>query len=517
MDRVFAAGGVVGRLMADMDWSATALGPVREWCPTLRTAVSICLESRFALEVLWGKDFSQVYNDALITHIGQKHPCLGVPFREAFPELEDDYVPMLDRVLAGNGATWSKDCLLLLNRHGFLEECYFTFSFGPIRRHPGADVVGVLTATQETTRQVLGTRRLSCLRDLASTTASRRSPGEAFAEAAQVLGRYPADIPYCLIAVPDPGTPRAMTVAASSGLAPASQAVDHPGGLDLGAVPELMDPLATGRTAVVSQVLERLSLRRTSAAPPSESAIVIPLMEGGGAPQLGLLVTGISDRLPVDDDYRTFLTLAATQITAATTIARAAELERTMASDARHRALHDALTELPNRAAIFERLGQLITESRHERAPVGFLFIDLDGFKSVNDTLGHQAGDDLLREVAALLRRVVRPDDTVARLAGDEFAVLCRNVTSSAAVEAIADRIITGVAALRSSGRQGITVTASIGIATTGPMASNADELVRAADTAMYSAKRHGRGRWQHYDDSMSINLARPRITPEPR
>ncbi|MBL7497652.1 GGDEF domain-containing protein [Frankia sp. CNm7] len=513
MDRVFAAGGAVGRLMASMDWSATALGPVRDWCPTLRTAVSICLESRFALEVLWGRDFLQVYNDALVTHIGRKHPCLGVPFRETFPELEDDYIPMLNQVLAGRGATWSKDWLLLLDRHGFLEESYFTFSFGPIRRHPGAEVVGVLTATQETTRQVLGTRRLSCLRDLASATVGSRTPGETFTRAVEVLGRYAADIPYCLIAVAAPETPRRLVPVASSGLAVAPSAADHPGGLDpAAAVPELVDALVTDRTRTVGQILERLSLHRTAGTPPSGSAIVIPLSEGGDAPPLGLLLAGISDRLPMDDDYRTFLALAATQITAVTTAARAAEAERAMAADARRRALCDPLTGLPNRVALFERLDQMITDSQCDQQGVAFLFIDLDGFKRVNDTFGHQTGDDLLREVARLLRRVVRPDDTVARLAGDEFAVLCQNLTSSAAVEAVADRIISRVAALRINGDEGAAVTASIGIALTGPMISNADELVCAADTAMYSAKRGGRGRWRHFDRSMPIRLARPRL-----
>jgi diguanylate cyclase (GGDEF)-like protein len=411
----------------------------------------------------------------------------------------------------------------MARRYGYLEECYFSFSYSPIRQIPGGMVVGILTASRETTRQVLGTRRLSCLRELASATAGRHTPGEVFTHAVDVLGRYPADVPYCLIMSSDPDAPQSLLPAASSGLAAAPQTTSGPaaGGLDVGgpavggldaAVPELADSLDSGEIRIVDRLLERLGSHRTNATPPSTSAAAVPLTEGGDMPTIGLLVAGLSDHLPVDDDYRTFISLAATQITAAAATARAVEMERVMAADARRRALHDGLTGLPNRAALFEQLQQTIAESeRARRQHVGFLFVDLDGFKSVNDTLGHHAGDELLREVAERLRQAVRPNDTVARISGDEFAVLCQNITSRKALETIAGRVINSVAIVRTTSTETIKVTASVGIAMTGPDISNPDDLVRAADTAMYAAKRRGRHCWQHFDASTPIHQPRPR------
>nr|WP_243407638.1 GGDEF domain-containing protein [Frankia canadensis] len=498
--------------MAGIDWSATPLGPVRAWTSTLRTAVSICLESRYPLEILWGPEFIEIHNDALISHIGDKHPgCLGRPFRDVFPEIQDSFVPMLDQVLSGKGATYREDLLVHLRRHGYLEECFFTFSYGPIRQHPGGEVVGVWTASMETTRQVLGTRRMSCLRELADATVGRPSRDDVFTNAARVLERHTSDIPYCVIlaseerAAAGAGAAPVLLPAAAAGVAEEQgRSGGCLSGIDAeGLVPELGDSAATGRTRITRHVLERLGLHRAFAEPPSTSAMVVPLTKSETSRPTGLFVAGMSDRLPVTDDYRAFVSLAAAQIAAAAMAAHALEMERTMAAEARRRALHDGLTGLPNRAALFERLPTTLKESEREHRPVGFLFIDLDGFKAVNDTLGHQAGDDLLREVAARLRRAVRPSDIVVRLAGDEFAVLCENITSNPAIEAIADRIIDNLAIPSGTGAECVTVTASVGIATTGPGITDADELVRAADSAMYAAKKRGRGCWEHFDRSM--------------
>ncbi|WP_241255776.1 sensor domain-containing diguanylate cyclase, partial [Candidatus Protofrankia californiensis] len=430
MDQVFAAGGVMGRLMATADWAATTLGPLRDWGPTLRTAVNICLESGFPKMVLWGPELIMIYNDGYLSILDRKHPgCLGQPSHQVWPEIWDIMRPMLDQVMPSGGATWSQDQLLPLNRHGYLEECYFTFSLSPIRDVVGdGGVVGVMVTAQETTRQIFGTRRLTCLRELATATSDACSPREVCTRAVEALGRYSGDVPYSVVLLRDPHAQRpGLRPVASCGLAGDPETLDRPEaqvpellsvfGRDA-ALPELMDALSSGQARIVHRLPERLPFRLTGGCRPPNSAIVVPLAEGCDGLPIGLLLAGISDRLAPDGDYRDFAGLVAGQISTAVLAARANEVERARAADARHRALHDELTGLPNRTALLDQLHQALAHAQRHQRRVAVLFVDLDGFKTVNDSLGHQAGDDLLREVAAQLLQTVRPGDTVARFSG---------------------------------------------------------------------------------------------------
>jgi diguanylate cyclase (GGDEF)-like protein len=152
-------------------------------------------------------------------------------------------------------------------------------------------------------------------------------------------------------------------------------------------------------------------------------------------------------------------------------------------------ALHDDLTGLPNRVLFMDRLELALTRARRTRSAVCVLFLDLDGFKEVNDTLGHQAGDHVLAEVARRLTEAVRAGDTVARFGGDEFIVLSADATSAIHAEALAFRL--GEAISRSFAHDGssLEVTASIGIAVSRGAEDTAEDLVRRADGAMYRAK----------------------------
>jgi diguanylate cyclase (GGDEF)-like protein len=158
-----------------------------------------------------------------------------------------------------------------------------------------------------------------------------------------------------------------------------------------------------------------------------------------------------------------------------------------------HLALHDALTELPNRALILDRIDQMLARSRREHTPVAVLFLDLDNFKDVNDTLGHAAGDQLLAAVAARLTSAIREEDTVGRLGGDEFVVLAEGASLAAGAEVVAERILDVlVTPFEIAGSDApLTVTASIGIAEGRRTA--ADELLRDADVALYRAKAAGK------------------------
>jgi len=179
------------------------------------------------------------------------------------------------------------------------------------------------------------------------------------------------------------------------------------------------------------------------------------------------------------------------------------ELERRQ-SELAFMATHDALTSLPNRTLIADRLEQMLLRSRRSKAPVAAFFIDLDNFKAINDTLGHAAGDDLLRAVAARLDGVVRDVDALGRLGGDEFVVVAADMSLLAGPELIAERLLD---ALREPIRVGeeqisVIVTASIGIAT-GDRAT-AGELLRDADIAMYRAKWGGRNRYIMFEGGMA-------------
>ena len=165
-------------------------------------------------------------------------------------------------------------------------------------------------------------------------------------------------------------------------------------------------------------------------------------------------------------------------------------------------AFHDSLTGLPNRALFGDRLEHAVSRSTRIGNPLAVLFIDLDDFKAVNDTLGHREGDELLRHVADELVICVRGSDTVARLGGDEFAVLMEDATVSEALEA-ADRIQTRLRTPVMVQGSEIVVSASVGVAATDEVVGEGAELMRNADIAMYSAKTDGKARYKLFESAM--------------
>jgi len=176
------------------------------------------------------------------------------------------------------------------------------------------------------------------------------------------------------------------------------------------------------------------------------------------------------------------------------------------------RATHDVLTGLPNRALIRERLGNALERSIRNGLSLALLFVDLDGFKAINDTYGHEAGDALLKSVSARLLELVRPGDTVARLAGDEFVVLCEQLEQPDTISAIADRINAELRKPVEFNHTPLFVTASIGIAIGHGSTHSADDLLRSADTAMYAVKEKGRDGWLFFNNSLQ-DQAHRRLT----
>jgi diguanylate cyclase (GGDEF)-like protein len=187
-----------------------------------------------------------------------------------------------------------------------------------------------------------------------------------------------------------------------------------------------------------------------------------------------------------------------------TSLAQLQMLERKLA----HQAYHDSLTGLANRALFHERVDQALAAAPDSESAVTVLFIDLDDFKTVNDTLGHAAGDELLRQVAHRIASCLGPDDTAARLGGDEFAVLLPQAAHEVAARAVADRILVALGDPIEVEGQPIVTHASIGIASH-VGATDGAELMKHADVAMYTAKRNGKGRFDEFQPTMSLTVAR--------
>ena len=166
-------------------------------------------------------------------------------------------------------------------------------------------------------------------------------------------------------------------------------------------------------------------------------------------------------------------------------------------------ALHDTLTQLPNRRSLMEQLGKALSMARRRKSQVAVLFINLDHFKTVNDSLGHHAGDQLLRDVAERLRQGVRDTDLVARLSGDEFAAVLTDIASPADAAKVADKLLEAMRGVFTVDQLPVTMSPSIGISMFPDDDATAEGLLRCADTAMYHAKDSGRGNRQFYQPGM--------------
>jgi diguanylate cyclase (GGDEF)-like protein len=172
------------------------------------------------------------------------------------------------------------------------------------------------------------------------------------------------------------------------------------------------------------------------------------------------------------------------------------------------RAQYDSLTALLNRAALYDRVDSWTRANAAKPIPMALVYLDLDGFKQINDTFGHAAGDELLQMLATRLRSVLRASDTAARLSGDEFVVLIEGGTDEHMSEVVAHRLLRALREpydLAAAGGRPVTVTATIGIAT--QLRDTVDQLLHDADIALYTAKRSGRDQCAFFTPSMKMEL----------
>jgi diguanylate cyclase (GGDEF)-like protein len=173
-----------------------------------------------------------------------------------------------------------------------------------------------------------------------------------------------------------------------------------------------------------------------------------------------------------------------------------------------HQALHDVLTGMPNRLLMLDHLTQALARATRTGKHVGVLFLDLDDFKLVNDSLGHDAGDELLQEIAARINGCLRGSDTAARLGGDEFVVVCEDLDQPDDIAIIAGRLDLALRAGHLLRGHTVSVSASVGVAT-GTLGSTPQSLLQDADTAMYRAKDRGKGRYEIADPQLQARALR--------
>ena len=320
----------MGRLMRAQDWSATQLGAISDWPQSLKTAVQIILGSRYPMFIWWGRDLINLYNDGYLPMLGKRHPAaLGQPASVIWSEIWDIVGPQTEAVLHEGRATWNEERLLLLERNGYPEEAYFTFSYSPIRGD-GDGIGGIFCALTEDTQQVLGKRRMRTLRELSTRTTAARTVKQACETSVAVFENNPSDLPFAAIYLTDDEA-RSARLAACTRLAEGSPAV--PQIVDLTGSDQTRWPLRTvmqtGQLEVVNDLPRRFGELPGSALPKSsQNAVVLPIMQSGQGRLAGFFVSGVSPLRPFDDDYRGFMELVAGHISTALVNATAYESEK---------------------------------------------------------------------------------------------------------------------------------------------------------------------------------------------
>ncbi len=394
-EALFAGGGELGALMREKDWSTTPLGPVLKWPRALKTAVRIALTSRHSMGVWWGKELIYLYNDAHKATLRDKHPqALGSPAASVWREVWDKLGPRAVTTLAGVTGTFDEAFFLLMERNGYLEETYYTFSYSPVPNDddgPG----GLLFANTEDTPRIISERQIALLREVAAHTVDARTVADACTLSAESLATNPHDVPFAVLYLLDPER-RRMVMASAVNLEHGHPATPEVVGLDDASLWPFAEALRTNAPCLLRELSPTLGVLPTGAWDrPPKQAVVLPVASSGRMGRAGILIVGLSPYRLFDDSYRGFLELVAGQIAAALANAHAYEEERKRA---------EALAELDRAKTVF------FSNISHEfRTPLTLLLAPLEEWLRRRDELPPTLASEIdvaLRNARRLLNLV---------------------------------------------------------------------------------------------------------------
>ncbi|WP_460905856.1 response regulator [Paraburkholderia jirisanensis] len=437
-------GGETGALIAAHDWSHTSLGAPDTWPQSLKTAIRIMLTSRQPIWVGWGPELLFFYNDPYKSIIGGKHPvALGQPTSVVWRELWHEIGPLLATAQSGVEGTYVEQKLLIMERNGYPEETYYTFSYSPVPDDHGG-TGGIICANSDETTRVIGERQLTLLREIGTASADARTWREACASSMRALSNNPYDVPFALFYSGEPGSTSAALVGACGIEAghPAAPAVLHAG---QSAVWPFADVLRRQSVELVTDLAGRFGIALPGGAwsQAPHQAAVLPVQPSGEHGRGGVLIVGLNPFRLFDESYRSFLNLVARQIGSAIGYAHAYEEERRRA---------EALAEIDRAKTTF------FSNISHEfRTPLTLMLGPLeellarpqpmpgDGRELVEVT--HRNSVRLLKLVNALLdfsrieagRIQIHPQPTDLATFTGELASLFRSAIESAGMTLVID------------------------------------------------------------------------------
>jgi signal transduction histidine kinase len=325
---LFAGRSEMHERVSALNWAATPVGPVESWPQSLRATIKTLLGSRYPMILLWGPELIQIYNEAYIGLIGDKHPgALGRSIRETQAESWEVIGPMIHEVMSTGIPNWVPAQMLPLERSGYREESYFSLSYSAVDDDEGR-ITGMLCVCSEVTQQILGERRTRLLRDLALEASEARSVARTCRDITAAVARHPLDVPFALLYLRASDGKR-LTLCGSVGIAPGTRAA--PSDVSLAEEQSMAWPLGralSGETVWVDDVDRRIALTGGPWNDVVRSAQLMPVASAEPGRSLGVLVVGVSPNRALDEGYSSFHHLLVSQVSVAIRNARAYEDER---------------------------------------------------------------------------------------------------------------------------------------------------------------------------------------------